>query len=287
MEDAPVRFAPERNRCYYSSSMTLASMFRPGRLSLAALAAVILAAALARTACATPSTTFWAPSTPFVQPLGVLHVTYDTYFGSKAAYPIDLGLTMGVLPGKRLQSEIGFDLLYPSIAGSSAIDLPLVLNAKVGAPEDTYFKGQPGWSAGIFGAGLKKGFNDQNVLGAMIGKTLPRFGAASIGGYYALNKDLFRSASGKAERSGLMAGWLSPPIDVPRIDKIVLAWDLQTGKNALGATGGGAYLYFTPAIDLLIGPVFFFEDELQPGASKSLWTAQLDVDLDLFAGSKK
>src|SRR5439155_23500860 len=84
MEDAPVRFAPERNRCYYSSSMTLASMFRPGRLSLAALAAVILAAALARTACATPSTTFWAPSTPFVQPLGVLHVTYDTYFGSKA-----------------------------------------------------------------------------------------------------------------------------------------------------------------------------------------------------------
>jgi hypothetical protein len=255
------------------------------RLSLSVSAvAILLAAALPLTVRATPSTTFWAPSTPFVQPLGVLHVTYDTYFGSKAAYPIDLGLTMGVLPWKGLQSEIGFDLLYPSIAGSSEVDLPLVLNAKVGAPEDTYFKGQPGWSFGIFGAGLKKGFNDQNVLGAMIGKTLPRFGAASIGGYYALNEELFHSADGSEERSGLMAGWMSPSIDVPRIDKIILAWDIQTGKNALGATGGGVYVYVTPAVDLLIGPVFFFENELQPGGSKSLWTVQLDVDLDLMGG---
>ncbi len=252
----------------------------------ATVAAVILAAALSQTACATPSTTFWAPSTPFVQPLGVLHVTYDTYFGSRAAYPIDMGLTMGVLPWKGLQSEIGFDLLYPSIAGSDAIGVPLILNAKIGAPEDTYFKGQPGWSVGIFGAGLKKGFNDQNVLNAMIGKALPHVGAASIGGYYALNDDLFRSADGTVARSGLMAGWLSPSIDVPRLDKIVLAWDIQTGKNALGATGGGAYLYSTPAIDLLIGPAFFFEDELQPAGSKSLWTVQLDVDLDLLSGGK-
>src|SRR6266850_971300 len=251
------------------------------------VAAIILAAALPRIACATPSTTFWAPSTPFVQPLGVLHVTYDTYFGSKTAYPIDVGLTMGVLPWKGFQSEIGFDLFYPSIAGSGAIDVPLVLNAKVGAPEDTYFKGQPGWSVGVFGVGFKKHFNDQNVLHAMIGKTLPHAGAASIGGYYALNENLFRSADGKEGRSGFMAGWLSPSIDVPRIDRIVLAWDIQTGRNVLGATGGGAYLYFTPAVDLLLGPVFFFEDELQPAGSKSLWTVQLDVDLDLSAGGKK
>lgn len=233
---------------------------------------------------ATPSTTFWAPSTPFVQPRGVLHLTYDTYFGSRAAYPIDVGLGIGILPWKGLQSEIGFDLLYPSIAGSEGIDLPVVLNAKVGAPEDTYFKGQPGWSFGIFGAGLKKGFNNQNVLGAVIGKTLPHVGAASVGGYYALNDDLFHSADGSVERSGLMAGWMSPSIDLPRIDKIILAWDIQTGKNALGATGGGVYVYATPAVDLLIGPVFFFEEELQPGGSKSLWTVQLDVDVDLMGG---
>jgi hypothetical protein len=249
-------------------------------------AAVILAAAPARTTFATPSTTFWAPSTPFVQPFGVLHVTYDTYFGARGAYPIDTGLTMGVLPWKGLQSEIGFDLLYPSFAGSDAIEVPIALNAKIGAPEDVYFKGQPGWSVGIFGVGFKKDFNDQNVLHAMIGKTLPQVGAVSIGGYYAMNEDLFLSAEGKEQRSGFMAGWLSPSIDVPRIDKIVLAWDVMTGQNAVGATGGGVYLYFTPAIDLLVGPVFFFENELQPGGSKSLWTVQLDVDLDLFAGKK-
>jgi hypothetical protein len=258
------------------------------RVPLAAtVAAIALAAASARPVGATPSTTFWAPSTPFVQPLGVLHVTYDTYFGSKAEYPVDTGLTMGVLPWKGLQSEIGFDLLYPSFAGSEAIGVPLVLNAKVGAPEDTYFKGQPGWSVGIYGVGLKKDFNDQNVLHAEIGKTLPHVGAASIGGYYALNEKLAVSADGKKARSGLLAGWMSPSIDLPRIDKILLAWDIQTGKNAVGATGGGAYVYFTPAIDLLIGPVFFFESELQPAGSKSLWTVQLDVDLDLLSGGKK
>jgi hypothetical protein len=269
---------------------SLSKIFEPMSTHLAGLSAAIGALLFTATAApglhATPSTTFWAPSTPFVQPFGVLHVTYDTYFGSKAAYPVDLGLTMGVLPWKGLQSEIGFDLLYPSVAGSDAIQLPIVLNAKVGAAEDQYFKGQPGWSVGIFGAGLKAGFNDQNVLGAVIGKTLPRIGALSLGGYYALNDDLVRSADGGEARSGLLAGWQSPTIDLPRIDRIVLAWDIQTGKNALGATGGGAYVYFTPAVDLLIGPVFFFDDESQPGGSKSLWTVQLDIDLGLSGGAK-
>ncbi|MGH7499102.1 MAG: hypothetical protein ACREL3_09665 [Gemmatimonadales bacterium] len=241
-----------------------------------------LAVAVPRPATATPSTTFWAPSTPFVQPFGVLHVTYDTYFGAKAGYPIDTGLTIGVLPWKGFQSEVGFDLLYPSIDGTEPVNVPVALNAKVGAPEDTYFRGQPAWSLGIYGVGLKKGFNDQNVVHAVLGKTLPRIGSVSAGGYYALNEDLARSSDGKDARSGLLAGWLSPSIDVPRIDKIILAWDIQTGKNVLGATGGGAYFYFTPAIDLLTGPVFYFDKELQPGGSDWLWTVQVDVDLDLL-----
>jgi hypothetical protein len=83
-----------------------------------------------------------------------------------------------------------------------------------------------------------------------------------------------------------MAGWISPTIKVPRLDKVLLTWDIQTGKNVLGATGGGAYIYFTPAIDLLIGPVFFFEDRLQPAGSKSLWSVQLDVDLDLLTKAR-
>ncbi len=241
---------------------------------------------LASLTFATPSTTYWAPSTPYVQPFGVLHVTYDSYFNARAGYPIDTGLTVGILPWKGFQSEVGFDLFYPSVAGGDPVDVPLVLNAKVGAPEDTYFKGQPAWSFGIFGAGLKADFNDQNALYGVLGKTLPHVGSLSLGGYYGLNKDLFLSAMGKEERSGLLAGWISPSFDLPVIDKATLAWDIQTGKNALGATGAGVYLYVTPAVDLLTGPVFFFEDQLQPGGSKFMWTLQLDVDLDLATKKK-
>jgi hypothetical protein len=253
----------------------------------AGLAALLLTAEVApRPALATPSTTFWAPSTPYVQPFGVLHLTYDTYFGAEAAYPTDVGPTMGVLPWKGLQAEAGFDLFYPSFSGDEAIDLPIVFNAKVGAPEDVYFKGQPAWSFGVFGVGLEEDVNDQNVLHAMLGKTFPHVGMVQAGAYYALNADLFRSADGDAARSGLMAGWSSPAIDTPLIDKLILTWDIQTGRNVLGATGGGVYVYLTPTIDLLTGPVFFFEKELQPGGSSWLWSLQLDVDLDLFGGGQ-
>ena len=52
---------------------------------------------------ATPSTTYWAPSTPYVQPFGVVHVTDDTYFREDALYPVDVGLEMGLLPWQPLQ----------------------------------------------------------------------------------------------------------------------------------------------------------------------------------------
>ncbi len=245
-----------------------------------------VAAVHAMPASATPSTIFWAPSTPLVQPYGVLHTTYDSYFGTRAAYPVDAGLTMGLIPGKMFQAEAGFDLFYPTLDAGRPVSVPIVFNAKVGAPEDANFKRQPAWSLGIFGAGLRKDVNDQNELYAVIGKTTP-LGMAQVGAYYGTNEKLFRSAAGDEARSGLLAGWTSRDVRVPRLNKLVLAWDIQTGHNALGATGGGTYLYFTPAVDLLIGPVYFFEKELQPGGSRWMWSMQLDVDLDLVSGRRQ
>src|SRR5262245_55192999 len=80
---------------------------------------------------ATPSTTYWAPSTTYVQPFLVPHLTYDTYFGKgvfagqagSPIYPVTTGIEIGVLPWKALQLEVGFDLLLPS-------EDPLLLNAK-------------------------------------------------------------------------------------------------------------------------------------------------------------
>lgn len=246
------------------------------------VAPVVFAAALLSpsAATATPSTNFWAPSTSSVQPFGVLHMTYDTYFRARAAYPIDVGLEAGLLPWKQLQLEAGFDFFYPTIAGGEPVKLPLLLNAKLGGPEDAYFENSPGWSLGIFGVGFKEDVTDYNVVHAMVGKTLPVVGTLSLGGYYGLNKDLFLGSDGDAHQLGLMAGWFSPSISVPFLDHINLVADVQTGNNVFGAAGGGVYVYFTPKVDLLTGPVFFFDGALQPGGSDWMWSVQLDIDLD-------
>jgi hypothetical protein len=257
--------------------------WRTGVRTLAIGAVVALGLGLPRGALGTPSTTFWAPSTPFVQAYGVLHLTYDTYFQSGAEYPVDVGLEIGALRTKKLQLEAGFDLLYPTFSGDGPLAFPILLNAKLGAPEDAWFKGSPAWSAGIFGVGFQPEVTNYDVLHAMLGKTVPRVGGLSLGAYYGLARDLFRSADGRESRGGLMAGWTSPPLDVPAIDHLQLAWDVQTGRNVLGATGGGAYVYLTPAIDLLVGPVYSFDERLQPGASRWMWSVQFDADVDLLA----
>jgi hypothetical protein len=117
----------------------------------------------------------------------------------------------------------------------------------------------------------------------MLGKTLAHAGTPSIGVYYGLNENLFRSSEGDDQRLGVMAGWSSPAIDIALIDKLIIAADVQTGHNALGGGGACVYAYFTPAISLLTGPVFFFEKELQPGGSEWMWSMQLDIDLDLHS----
>ena len=68
-------------------------------------------------ALATPTTTFWAPSSATCQARGVTHITFDTYFargpaaGTQGAptYPITTGLTIGALPFDKFQAEVGFD----------------------------------------------------------------------------------------------------------------------------------------------------------------------------------
>jgi hypothetical protein len=232
-------------------------------------------------ALATPSTVFWTPATPFVQPFGVLHMTYDTYFRGGAAYPIDVGLEIGVLPWPELQLELGFDFFYPTFAAGEPVTAPLMLNAKLGAAEDVYFEGCPGWSFGIMGVGFKDNVTNYNMLHLAIGKTLPIVGSLSVGGYFGLNKELFVSSAGETQRAGFMASWVSPSIDVPVIDHLNLAWDVQTGNNAFGATGGGVAAYFIPSVALLTGPVFFFDEAIQPGGSSWMWTVQVDVDIDL------
>ena len=253
-------------------------------LWLSVTCAVLLGAGAAR---ATPSTAYWTPATSYVQPFLVPHITYDTYFGKgpiagtagSPLYPIDTGIEIGILPWKELQLEVGFDLLLPS-------EDPFLFNAKLGTPEDTFFTGSPGLSLGIFGVGTKGDATNYNILHAELQKNLPWGGFISAGVYYGAGPEvLWTSHELNVHRVGFIGAILGPDINVniPGLKKIVPVADIQTGKNVFGAGGFGLYFYFTDAIDLLTGPVFFIDKDLQPGGSRVLWTVQIDIDVTLFA----
>jgi len=247
-----------------------------------AIAALVVTLPVA--AQATPTTTFWAPSTASCQAAGVPHVTYDTYFwkgppvGSQGApgYPIDTGLTSGILPYKKVQAEVGFDLLLPS-------PQPFFLNLKLCTPESSLFAGSPGISFGFYNIGFKEDVSDYNVLHLMFQKALPTGGYVAGGFYHGLNRTLFTNSDGKVVQTGAMIGAGSPDIQIglKGLKKMNFAADVQTGKNVLGAWGFGTNIYFADNVSLLVGPVFFLDKNLQPGASKYMWTAQLDIDIPL------
>ena len=240
-------------------------------------------------AYATSSTTFWTPATTYVQPYLVPHITYDSYVSERAAFQNDYGLTVGVLPFEKFQAEIGVDSFMPGLPTAN-----LYLNAKLAVPEGALGAWAPGLSAGIVGLGFKPDVSDFDILHLEVGKTLPFIGNLVVGGYFGLNGKLLVSSTGGKQQAGLLGAWTSPDIalDLPGLDKINFLADIQTGKNAFGAVGGGIGLYFTPAIDILTGPVFLFDSNattqlpgpgLDPGTNRPslLWSIQLDIDFDL------
>jgi hypothetical protein len=131
--------------------------------------------------------------------------------------------------------------------------------------------------------GFKEDVTDYNVLHLMFQKSLPTGGYVAGGFYHGLNRTLFTNSDGKVVRTGAMIGAGSPDLQLglKGLRKMNLVADVQTGKNILGAWGFGSNLYFANNVSLLAGPVFFLDKNLQPGASKYMWTAQLDVDIPL------
>ena len=236
-------------------------------------------------AYATPSTTFWAPSTASCQGYKLPHVTYDTYFGkgpsagSQGApnYPIDTGLTIGVLPFSKFQAEVGFDLLLPS-------QDPFYLNFKACTPESSLFGGSPAISVGMYNMGTRDGVSDYNVLHVMVQKALPKVGGfLAAGVYHGFSDVLFVNSDGDTVKTGALVGFLSPDIQIglKGLKKINFAADVQTGKNVLGAWGFGANVYFADNVSLLVGPVFFLDKDLQPGGRGAMFSAQVDIDIPL------
>jgi hypothetical protein len=236
-----------------------------------------------RSANATPSTTYWTPMTVDIQSFGVLHAGVDDYFtvgrtadDGAGSFPTDVGLTIGVLPFEKVKMEIGVDLLGHT-------DDPLYFNAKIGIPEDALFSWSPTLQVGIFNAGTKKNVTDQNILFGVVGKSVPYLGRVSAGGYIG-NGNVLVDKNGEKENTGFMVAWDHAFLPVKdkegnEFNRLVVAADYASGKNAFGGGGAGIYYFFTKDISLLTGPVWFNEEAIN-GEWK--WTVQLDINTALF-----
>jgi hypothetical protein len=246
-------------------------------------AVVAVLTVTAQAARATPSTVDWTPATTYTQPFLVPHLTYDSYVAEQGALQNDYGLTVGVSPSEKVLAEVGFDAFLPT-PGHGVGDF-FQLNGKVTLAEGTIAKWQPGVSFGIMNVGFKKDLSDYDLLHLDVGKAFG-FGTVAVGGYYgAGSKALWTGSSGE-ERTGLMASYTSPDwnLNLPGLQKIDFVIDGATGKNWFGAVAPGAVIYFTPAIDLITGPVFFLDGDYYKATTGTdmMWTFQLDVDFDLI-----
>jgi hypothetical protein len=243
--------------------------------------AVVGMVAAAQVAQATPSTAFWTPATTYTQPYLVPHLTYDSYVSETGALQNDYGLTIGVSPSDKIQAEVGVDLFLPGYLQKFT-----QLNGKLTLAEGAYAKWQPGVSVGIMNVGFKSDVSNYDLLHLDIGKTLA-YGTIAVGGYYgAGSKLLWTGSDGNVNRAGVMGSYTTPDINLnlAGLSKINFVADVASGKNWMGAVAGGIGLYFTPAIDVLTGPVWFLDGDLYKGTSMGgqfAWTVQLDVDFDL------
>lgn len=261
-------------------------------------AAAVLASATA--ASATPSTVVWTPATTYTQPFLIPHVTYDTYFAETAQFQTDLGLTVGFIPdNKWVEGEVGVDAFYPiapDADGSRKSKYAFQFNGKLSLKEGGLHELAPGLSVGIQNVGLKKDYNDYNILYAALGKTLGAFGTVAVGAYTGNDKlllettDVSDASLDKKDETGFMASYASPKLAVGTVGlkDVAFGVDYMSGDSTFGALGAAVVLYFTDAVSLLTGPVYFNSDKTAEAklGSRTFWTVQLDVDLD-FSKAKK
>ena len=232
----------------------------------------LLSAMCANVAWATPSTTYWTPCTTDIQAPRVWHLGIDDYFtvgkrgpgNSGEGFPTDVGVQYGIEVTKKIQAEVGCDMLEPA-------DDPWYLNGKIGCPEGALGAGAPAIELGIFNVGLHRGVTNQDIFNVIIGKTLPDNSGRLHAALYCGNPGVLRSGEGARENTGFMIAydrWLIP-------GKWLLAADWASGKNAIGGGGAGVYYFFTKDVSVLAGPVWFNDRGIN-GTVK--WTTQIDIN---------
>ena len=227
------------------------------------------------TAYATPSTHIWAPSTD-VQPYKKLHLTSDFYVptennsdGSKTPTVTNLGLTVGVLPFKKLNAELGFD----HKSGTGVDNYPMYFNGKVGIPEGSYGDLFPAIAIGVYDVGTKSDKTNFNVAYVKTAKTLS-LGEFSLGrislGYFRGNPDLLKYGDKKSNQGALIA-WERTMSEIS--DKLWFAVDYQGSKSGYGTTNVGFSYKFSDNTSVIFGYDIYNNPNLA-----NTYTVQLDID---------
>jgi hypothetical protein len=237
-------------------------------LTLAAAAAIVFPSV----AWATPSTTLWIPSVD-IQKYGVLHLTVDTYttVGKKAAdggrmFPVDYGLTIGVIPSEVLGMEVGVDMMEAS-------DYPMMYNGKIALNEGSLGDWSPAIAVGGYNFGSKAGVNDYNMKYVLMAKTFGALGRIHVG-FYSGDEKLLVDKTGKKDATGLLASW-----DLALNDKWWVAVDYQGGKNSFGAVSAG-FAYTVSPNSSFIFAYNIYADQDVGGKNKNLNTMEFNLDVN-------
>ena len=230
-------------------------------------------------AYATPSTHIWAPSTD-IQPYKKWHITSDFYVptendasGSRPNTITNFGLTVGILPFKKLNMEVGFD----HKSGYGALDdYPWYFNTKIGIPEGAYGKFFPATAVGIYDFGTNRSGNnktDYDVVYGKVGKTFTikdfSLGRFSLG-YFRGNPDLL-THSGKKDNKGTLICWERTMTEIS--DKLWFAVDYQGSKSSYGATNVGFSYKFSDNASVIFAYDFYNDRNLA-----NTYTVQVDID---------
>jgi hypothetical protein len=248
------------------------------RLALLTLIALVMTINFAK---ATPSTIIWIPSVDF-QVYKTLHMGIDNYIrtskdnGVRGAGMYDIGLTLGVLPFKKVQAEIGFD--YLSMGDNVYDDHPLYFNAKIGTPEGALFKGAPALAFGAYNFGTKTNLTNYNIAYGLIAKTIPVVGRLSVG-YYMGNEKILTDDKGAKANSGILASWDRSMKEIS--DKLWFAIDYQGANNYLGALSAGFSWNFTDKISVIVGYDIYNDSKTlynSVNTNKNTFTTQLDIN---------
>jgi len=229
----------------------------------------------------TPSTQIWIPSTDF-QKWKTMHLGLDNYIrtsninGVRGAGIFDAGFTTGLLPFEKFQGEIGVDYLY--MGDSNYDNHPIYFNAKIGFPEDAFFKGFPAIALGAYNFGLKTDLTNYNIIYGEIAKTIPILGRLSVG-YYTGNDKVLVDENLKKANNGVLLSWDRTMTEIS--DKLWLAVDYQGGKNYLGALSFGASWAFSKNVSVIFGYDIYNNKNAYYNTSNqnaNTFTAQVDIN---------